>query len=282
MSIHVQRFAELTPDAVSALERQLADYYAKPPDSYYAIADQAALQYTPDLQPFHCDLASRVKPGMKVLELGCGTAHLCPFVEANGAAYTGMDYNDKLLDRNRQNFPHARFLPIGTDPGQAFDMVVSLYTIEHIVDPAAYLEQMWALCKPAGFLAVICPEFIDNDCYPPSFYYGKTTRRFREKARSLNLIDMFLHMVDLKWSAPRWKRRARRSEPGAFWINLRPSELAGMPHGVDTDAVYLSRLADLTWWLKRRGGKTITTSRTMAGVPREVLRFNCYVIAQKS
>ncbi|MFZ3376344.1 MAG: class I SAM-dependent methyltransferase [Chthoniobacterales bacterium] len=279
--ISVFRHAELDSTEKSVLQQRLLEYYSNPPESYYTIADQAALQYTPDLQPFHCDLASRVKAGMKVLELGCGTAHLCPFVEAHGAFYTGMDCSDKLLDRNHQKFPSARFLLIGTDPGEAFDIVASLYTIEHIVDPAAYLEQMWALCKPAGLLAVICPEFIDSDCYPPSFYYGKTTRRFREKARSLNLIDMFLHIVDLKWNAPRWKKRARRSEPGAFWINLCPSELSGMSHGVDTDAVYLSRLADLTWWLETRGAKILATSGTIAGAPREVLRFNCYVVAQK-
>jgi SAM-dependent methyltransferase len=281
MSIEVGRFADLKTEAISALQSRLLKYYSSPPDSYYEIANEAATKYTPQLQPFHCDLVTRVQPGMTVLELGCGTAHLCRFVEARGGVYTGMDFDNAVLNRNRRNFPGARFLSIGTELGEQFDLVASLYTIEHIADPTGYLDRMWGFCKPGGFLAVICPEFIDNDYYAPSLYYGKTARRFRDKARSLDLIDMLLHIVDLKWYAPRWKKRARRSEPGAFWINLRPSELAGMVHGIDTDAVYLSRLADLTCWFNRRGATITATSRTMAGVSREVLQFNSYVLAQK-
>jgi len=281
MSIEVSRFADLKPETISALQSRLLKYYSSPPDSYYEIANDAATKYTPELQPFHCDLVSRVEPGMTVLELGCGTAHLCRFVEARGGVYTGMDYDDGVLNRNRRNFPGARFLSIGTELHEQFDLVSSLYTIEHIVDPVEYLDRMWGFCKPGGFLAVICPEFIDNDCYAPSFYYGKTPRRFRQKLRSFAFGDACKHLLDLLWFAPRWKKRARRSEPGAFWINLRPSELAGMVHGIDTDAVYLSRLTDLTWWLNRRDAMIAATSLTMVGVPPEVLRFNSYVLAQK-
>jgi SAM-dependent methyltransferase len=281
MSIKIVRFTELKPEAISALQSRLSEYYSSPPSSYYEIADEAANRYTPELQPFHCDLVGRIRPGMTVLEFGCGTAHLCRFVEARGGIYTGMDFDSELLTRNRRRFPRARFLFVQDNPDQLFDLVASLYTIEHIVDPVGYLERMWGFCKPGWLLAVICPEFVDTDSYAPSLYYGKTARRFRDKARSLDFLDMLLHVLDLKWYAPRWKKHALRSDPGAFWINLRPSELAGKPHGIDTDAVYLSRLADLTWWFEKRGASIVATSHTVAGVSREVLRFNSYVLAQK-
>ena len=107
--ISVIRHAELHPEEISALHRTLADYYAKPPDSYYEIADQAAGQYTPGALPFHCDLVRRVRTGMSVLELGCGSAHLCPYVEAAGGVYTGTDHSEKLLEINRQRFPARTF-----------------------------------------------------------------------------------------------------------------------------------------------------------------------------
>lgn len=258
------------------------EYYANPPDSYYEIADQAATQYTLELQPFHCDLAGRVEPGMTVVELGCGTAHLCPFVEARGGVYTGMDYSKELLDRNRRKFPRGRFLSIEADPTEHFDVVASLYTIEHIVDPTEYLERMWTLCKPGGLVAVICPDFVDGEGFPPSFYYGKTPRRLRKKLASLAIADLIGHLLDLYWFAPRWKARARSSPPGAFWINTHPSELKGLVHGIDTDAVHLPRMMDIAWWFQQCGATIIATSKTLSDVPADVLRHNCYVLARKT
>ena len=104
MSICVRRSAEVAPEVISSLRDHLQAYYNNPPEEYYRISDQAASQYLPAIQPFHCDLVRRVKPGMKVLELGCGSAHLCPFVEASGGRYTGMDYSAELLKNTRQNF----------------------------------------------------------------------------------------------------------------------------------------------------------------------------------
>lgn len=281
MSINVRPLAELKPEEISALQSRLTDYYSSPPDSYYEIADQAATQYTPGLLPFHCDLVSRVETAATVLELGCGTAHLCPVVEARGAAYTGMDFNRELLERNRQRFPRARFFQIGSEVRENFDVVASLYTIEHIVDPPAHLQTMWNFCKPGGLIAVICPDFIDGDELPPSFYYGKTPRRLRQKLATLAFGDACQHLFDLFWLAPRWKKRARATEPGAFWINLQPRMLHGADYSIDADAVHLPRLKDLVWWFARRGGTIVATSRTLSDVDPAVLRYNCYVVAQK-
>jgi SAM-dependent methyltransferase len=284
MSISVRRFAELTPQTISAVQATLTHYYSQRRESYYEIADQAATQYSPAILPFHCHLVDRVKPGMTLLEVGCGTAHLCKFVQGHGGNYTGLDYNEELLEENRRRFPAAQFLKIGTDIRTTFDIVASLYTIEHIVDPPTYLEKMWTLCKPGGIFAIICPEMIDGSDlgeFPPSFYYGKTPRRFRDKIRSLSFFDAFQHLVDLLVHAPKWKRRALESDPGAFWINLRPRILAGAPYSIDADAVHLTRLKDLVWWLKHRGAAIERTSRDFPEIDPLILRYNCYVLARK-
>lgn len=218
---------------------------------------------------------------MTLLELGCGTAHLCAEVEARGANYTGMDYSPELLTQNRQRFPHAHFLPITGDLREQFDFVSSLYTIEHVVDPPAYLERLWNFCRPGGSLAIICPEFIDGDGLPPSLFYGRTARRFRAKLRDFDWSDAFEHIVDVMWTAPRWKAEARPRPPGAFWINLQPRILHCADYSIDADAVHLPRLKDLVWWIERRGGEIIATSHTLPAVPSSILRFNCYVVARK-
>jgi SAM-dependent methyltransferase len=281
MSICVQRLAELAPPTICMLESKLINYYSDRRDSYYEILEHVATQYSPAILPFHCDLVDRIERGMTVVELGCGTAHLCGFVGARGGFYTGMDYNDELLEQNRRNFPAGQFVKIGTEVRDTFDVVASLYTIEHIVDPPAYLENMWRLCKPGGLIAIICPEFVDSCDFPPSFYYGKTPRRFREKLCSLSFVDALTHLFDLFWVAPRWKKRARVAAPGAFWINVQPRILAGAPYSIDADAVHLPRLKDLVWWLEHRGAIIEATAQALPAIDPAILRYNCYVVARK-
>ena len=278
----MRRAAEIPPGERHALEMAMENFYRHPPAPYYPIADQVGSHYDPQLHPFHCDLVSRVQPGMRVLELGCGTAHLCPSIEKRGAIYTGLDHSSALLSENRRKFPRAHFASIETQARESFDLVASLYTIEHVVNPRAYLERMWQYCKPDGLLAVICPEFIDNECLPPSLFYGKTARRFKEKLRSLDLQDVFAHVVDLKKRAPAWKSEAVRTPPGAFWINLRPRMLHGAPYSIDADAIHLPRLKDLIAWFRERPTEIVTTSRDLPNVRPEVLRFNCYIVARKN
>ena len=150
-----------------------------------------------------------------------------------------------------------------------------------MVDPDAYLESLQNFCKPGGLIAIICPDFVDGDGFPPSFYYGTTPRRFREKLASFPIADIGHHLLDLLWFAPRWKRKARSTAPGAFWINLKPRILYGADYSIDADVVHLPRLLDLVWWLEARGASIIATSLSLPGVSESVLKHNCYVVARK-
>ena len=281
MSISLRPFAELTREMIADLERRMAAFYIHPPPNYYQVADRASAQYNDQQQPFHCDLVNRVNRGMTVLELGCGTAHLCPFIESRGGVFAGMDYSDELLAENRKRYPKARFLSIASKLPELFDLVASLYTIEHVVNPLAYLEKIWTFCRPGGLIGIICPEFIDSPDNAPSIFYGNTPRRLREKLKSLSLIDAISHVADVKLRAPAWKRRAQASPPGAFWINLQPQVLSGGEYQIDTDAVHMVRRLDLIKFFESKGATIIADSSKIAGVSAEVLKYNCYVLARK-
>ena len=282
MSLDLRRRAELSTEQVAALTQALAAFYKNPPANYYLIADHVAQQYTKGGQPFHFDLAGRVFPGATVLEVGCGTAHLCPSVEKNGGTYTGLDHSDALLADNARRFPKARFFQLGTLPAETFDIVASLYTLEHIADPLAYLESLWRYCRPGGLVGIICPEFISCPGMPPSIFFGTTPRRLREKLQSFSLVDAFRHLVDWKWSAPRFQQQARRCPPGAFWINLKPRILHGAQEfSSDIDAVHFPRLQDLVWFFEQKNAEIVQTSARMPGIREEILRHSCYVLARK-
>jgi SAM-dependent methyltransferase len=213
--------------------------------------------------------------------MGCGTAHLCPHVEARGGSYTGVDYSEQLIAENRRRFPHARFHTLDAPMTEQFDLVVSLYTVEHVADPPAYLDQMWAHCRPGGLLAVICPEFVNCPAFAPSIFFGRTPRRFREKVKAFDVVDAGWHLIDLKVLGVLWQRRARKSPPGAFWINLRPRVLHGAEFTSDTEAIHLVRLSDLVWFFEQKGADMLATSLTVPKVAPEVLRYNCYVVAKR-
>jgi SAM-dependent methyltransferase len=281
MSLAFMRYTEISPEQIARLKKAMADFYQNTPASYYAIADQSARRYNTSEQPFHYDLVGRVFPGATVLEAGCGTAHLCSYIEERGGIYTGLDYSEILLQKNRQHFPRARFFQIGAAPSETFDIVASLYTIEHVVDPPAYLESLWNFCKPGGLIAIICPEFIDSPGFPLSVFLGKTPRRFREKISALDLPDAASHLLDLKLRAPRIKKILQASPPGAFWMNLHPSVLHGAEYAVDADAIHLARLKDLIWFFQQKGAEILQTSSEMPGLSPDVLQYNCYLLARK-
>lgn len=273
--------SQLSTEQAQELTQRLTSFYATSQTAYYLRAEEGAADYSPGVLPYHYDLISRVKSRMSVLELGCGSAHLCPHVLKAGGHYTGVDYGLELLAKNRARYPEGQFFPVGTPLTTNFDLVTSLYTIEHVVDPQSYLETLWEACKPGGFIAIICPDFVDGDGFPPSFFFGRTSRRLREKLRTLAWFDAGWHLLDLIWVAPRWKIRARAAALGTFWINRKPRILNGGAASVDADAVHLPRLKDLVWWLEKKGAAIVATSASIPDSGSTAARHNCYVLAQK-
>jgi SAM-dependent methyltransferase len=281
MSLRLSRHSELSPSRIKGLEDAMSNFYQNPPSNYYQIANQSARYYRSAEMPFHCDLVSHVFPAATVLEVGCGTAHLCPYIEEKGGVYTGLDHSESLLKDNQRRFPSASFVSIGTLFTKTFDLVASLYTLEHVADPPAYLEFLWRCCRPGGLIGILCPEFIECPGFPPSIFFGRTPRRFTQKLRSGSMIDAFSHWLDWKFSAPRWKKVALAAPAGAFWMNLRPRVLHGADYNIDTDAIHLTRLKDVVWFFQQKGAEIVQTSAQMPGVSPNVLQFNCYALIKK-
>jgi SAM-dependent methyltransferase len=281
MSLSLHRRADLSEQQVAALEKALAAFYRNTPPEYYQMADRSSTQYNPRDQPFYCDLIGRVFPGATVLEAGCGTAHLCPYVGEKSAHYSGLDHSRDLLENNRRRFPRADFYSLKSPPAKTFDIVVSLYTIEHIADPPKYLDLLWQYCRPGGLIAIICPEFIASSGFAPSIFFGRTPRRLRDKLKAGQIADTVGHLLDLRFRAPLWKKRARTSPPGAFWTNLKPRILHGHDYQIDTDAVHLVQLRDLIWFFENKGAEILQTSANLPGISPEVLSYNCYLLARK-
>ena len=85
-----------------------------------------------------------LQPRHQVLDHGCGSGHFVRYLLDQGNRCTGYDpYNPQLCDP-------AVLL-------QRFDLVTSQDVIEHVDDPAGFLQQLLALVAPGGRMVVGTP-----------------------------------------------------------------------------------------------------------------------------
>ena len=120
----------------------------------------------------------RSKPGMKVLDVGCGPASLFPYLA--GARYTGIDLNPKSIEHakilygDRGRFlvgDVARGLP---DDVVDFDLIIVSALLHHLDDAQAQalFSRLASRLKPEGRIVTI-----DNVWLPKQHFIAKMANR---------------------------------------------------------------------------------------------------------
>ena len=123
-------------------------------------------------------IATLVKPGDRVLDLGCGTGTLAHLLMENGATVVGIDNNEGMLNIARQKNPRAVYLHL--DIAQldecfaegSFDVVVSTLVFSELKEAERRfaLRQVMRLLKPTG-KAYIGDEVIPSNAFLRLSYY---------------------------------------------------------------------------------------------------------------
>lgn len=94
--------------------------------------------------------------GAQVLETGCG--RFKHFDYPDSMVISGLDISQDQLDLN--SFAHEKFL--GDVQSfvleKEFDVVVSIFVLEHLPDPEAALRNMLNWTKPSGLLIIAVPN----------------------------------------------------------------------------------------------------------------------------
>jgi demethylmenaquinone methyltransferase/2-methoxy-6-polyprenyl-1,4-benzoquinol methylase len=112
-------------------------------------------------------LASLIKKGQKVLDIGCGTGNLTLRAAEKGATVKGIDVNPEMLAVARRRAEAAKLSPaiefvemgvaeLGSEPPESYDMVMSgLCFSELTKDELPYtLKEINRILKPGGLLLV--------------------------------------------------------------------------------------------------------------------------------
>ena len=103
-----------------------------------------------------------LKPGMKVLDVACGTGNQSIPAARAGAQVTGLDIAPNLLEQARQR-AHAENLKIEFVEGDAeklpypagqFDVVLSMFGAMFAPRPEVVASELKRVCRPGGLIAM--------------------------------------------------------------------------------------------------------------------------------
>lgn len=129
-------------------------------DAYDAWGPEQLAEYRP-LAKLIDGLWLGERPG-RVLEIGCGKGFLL-------ANLRNLKWNVVGIELTRKGSRYAREilrLPVMCGafertifPVASFDLVVMIHTLEHLLDPAVALNQVYGLLAPRGMLFAIVPDF---------------------------------------------------------------------------------------------------------------------------
>ena len=120
-------------------------------------------------------LIGHLRPGMDVLDVGCGpgsiTADLARAV-APGTV-TGLDRSPEVVDEAAglaADLPNVRFQAGNVYdldfPDESFDVVHAHQVLHHLADPVAALREMRRVARPGGFVAVRDADYAAMSWYP--------------------------------------------------------------------------------------------------------------------
>ena len=124
-------------------------------------------------EPWHRLVLEHLVPvgGRRILEVACGRGGFARVLASMGASVLGSDFSGSALriaqERARQSASATSASLVRADahrlpyPSNSFDVVISCETIEHLPDPSAALREMERVCRPAGWLYVTTPNYLN-------------------------------------------------------------------------------------------------------------------------
>ncbi len=111
----------------------------------------------------HYEIASGFAVGKRVLDIACGTGYGSQILAKAGAKTTiGVDICEETIEYacNHYLSPNIEFLCADAEQyteSKPFDIICSFETIEHLHDPERFLQNLYQLLVPQGYLILSVP-----------------------------------------------------------------------------------------------------------------------------
>lgn len=103
-----------------------------------------------------------LRPGERLLEVGCGGGHV--LARFRRGRLTGVDVSGEMLAKAKARLAGYEVELLKGEladlalPEHGFDVVVCSEVLEHVVDPASVLTEIWRLAKPNARVIVTFPN----------------------------------------------------------------------------------------------------------------------------
>jgi SAM-dependent methyltransferase len=100
--------------------------------------------------------ATKVGPGTRFLDAGCGTGAISVSAVERGAQVSGIDAAENMIAYVQQRIPQGdfrvgdiEFLPFADD---TFDVVCAMNSVQYAAEPVAALRGFGRVCRPRGYI----------------------------------------------------------------------------------------------------------------------------------
>jgi SAM-dependent methyltransferase len=181
--------------------------------------------------------ARRLPPG-RVLDLACGVGYgsrILAQESASPVSVLGVDVSPAAIAYARERYGGAGVAFAVADAmafadAEGFDAIVSLETLEHLEDPAAFAARLARWLRPGGVLVASVPTTPSVDLNP-HHRHDFSEASFRRLFRSLGLveIDCLRQVQPVRPAAVLRRREARMGELRRglpAWYARHPAALA--------------------------------------------------------
>ncbi len=235
------------------LENQLNNFYSNNKD-YYNEIDFTANNWTDKLEPCYQEIVENAKNSNSICEIGCGSANILNFYPEIKEKYCGLDFSENQIIKNSLRFAESKFISFKKSnefpvENEQFELVFSVFVIEHVINVSLFLDECKRILKPNGILIILCPDFLGRNRMT-SQRAGLSDGNTKAKLKVGKYLDALITFYDNRIRIPISCTilKLKSNNKPKFWINLTPLmfEENFLP---DYDAVYITYKKEIRTYL---------------------------------